>query len=135
MIERSFPRHVDALGSIFEFVHEFFASHGLPADQTFDVDLILEELFTNMVRHSLDGRYDIPIALDLLGRELTIVMRDRDVEPFNVSAAPRVDVNRPASERTPGGLGLHLVHKLADGLSYEYASRTSTITITKRLEI
>jgi serine/threonine-protein kinase RsbW len=135
MIERSFPRRVDALGSIFEFVRDFFASQGLPTEQTFDVDLILEELFTNMVRHSRDGRHDIDVKLDWDGSNLTLVLRDFDVSPFDVSEAPRVDLSRPPQERTPGGLGLHLVHMLSDGVSYEYADRTSTITVTKRLEL
>jgi len=135
MIECSFPRQVVALGSIFEFARAFFESHGLPGDQTFDVDLILEELFTNMVRHSSEGRHDISIGLDLDGANLTIVLRDRGVEPFDVAAAPEIDVDRPARDRRPGGLGLHLVHKIADGISYQYADRTSTITITKRLEL
>jgi serine/threonine-protein kinase RsbW len=125
MIECTFPREIGASGSIFEFVHAFFESHGLPRDRTFDVDLILEELFTNMVRHSTDGRHDIPIGLDLGGSVLMIVLRDQDVEPFNVAVAPAIDVARPARDRSPGGLGLHLVHKIADGISHQHAKRVN----------
>ncbi len=134
MFERSFPRSVGALGNVFEFVRAFFESQGLPTDQTFDVDLILEELFTNMVRHSRDGRHDIEVKLHWDGYKLTLVLRDFDVEPFDVAVAPTIDLGRPLEERAPGGLGLHLVHTLADDLSYEYVDRTSTITVTKRLE-
>lgn len=135
MIERTFSRNVDALGDIFEFVRAFFVSHGLPDEQTFDVDLILEELFTNMVRHTRRGGSAISIQLGLEGSTLTLVLRDFDVEPFDVTLAPKTDLGRPLHERNPGGLGLHLVHRLADRLQYDYRGRTSTITVTKQLEI
>ena len=135
MVERRFPRRVDALGSIFEFVRGVFASHGLPNDQTFEIDLILEELFMNMVRHARDGRNRIAISIAWDGSSLTVVLRDFDVERFDITAKPKTDLSCPLRERTPGGLGLHIVQKLSDGLQYEYTDRTSTVTVTKRLEI
>ena len=134
MFERSFPRSVGALGSLFECVQAFFKSEGLPTGGTFAVDLILEELFTNMVRHSREGRHDIEVKFHWDGSKLTLVLRDVDVEPFDVAVAPTIDLGRPLEERAPGGLGLHFVHMLADDISYEYADRTSTTTVTKRLE-
>ena len=37
-------------------------------------------------------------------------------------------------ERQPGGLGIHLVKKMADSLDYVYDNGTLTVTATKRLE-
>ena len=135
MVERRFARRVDALGSIFEFVRDFFRSNGLPGEQTFEIDLILEELFTNMIRHAVGGHEAIAIAMGWDGTDLTLVLHDFDVEPFDVTAPPKTDLNLPLHERRPGGLGLHLVQQLSDGLRYDYADRTSKITVTKRLEI
>jgi serine/threonine-protein kinase RsbW len=135
MTERRFPRQVGALGSIFEFVRDFFVSHTLPIGQVHDVDLILEELFTNMVRHSRGGRPEIEIALDWDGSQMTLVLRDFGVEPFDVSVPPRVDLDLPLADRPIGGLGLYLVHALSNGIHYDYTDGTSTVTVTKRLEI
>ena len=41
---------------------------------------------------------------------------------------PAVDVDAPLENRTPGGLGLYLVLKMADSIHYEYRNRTSKIT-------
>ena len=52
MLVRRFPRAVGSLPALVAFVREFFAARGMDADHAFDVDLVLEELFTNMVRHA-----------------------------------------------------------------------------------
>lgn len=135
MVERQFPRRIDALGGIFEFVRDVFSSHGLPDDQTFEIDLIVEELFTNMIRHARNGHHPIAIGMGWDGASFTVIIRDFDVDRFDITAKPQTDLKLPLRERTPGGLGLHLVQKLSDGLQYEYADRTSTVTVTKRLEI
>jgi anti-sigma regulatory factor (Ser/Thr protein kinase) len=134
MLERRFGRSLGSLDAIFAFVAEFLASQGLDRQHAFEIDLIIEELFTNMVKYSTDGRQDVAIALERRGHAVTIVLRDFEVEPFDVSRAPGADVERPIAERTPGGLGLHLVRQMADSIAYQYRDRTSTITVTRRLE-
>jgi anti-sigma regulatory factor (Ser/Thr protein kinase) len=64
---------------------------------------------------------------------LTVRLTDFDVEPFDVTRAPAVDIDKPLAERQIGGLGLHLVRKMADTLRYEFADRRSTITFTMTL--
>lgn len=134
MLERRFGRSLGSLDAIFAFVAAFLASDGIDRRHAFEIDLIIEELFTNMVKYSTDGRQEVAITLERRGDTVTIVLRDFDVEPFDVSRAPRADVERPIAERAPGGLGLHLVRQLADSIAYEYRDRTSTIAVTRRLE-
>ena len=50
------------------------------------------------------------------------------MERFDPRVAPVVDVNAPLEERTPGGLGLYLVMKMANSINYTYRDRTSKIT-------
>ncbi|MGE5176163.1 MAG: ATP-binding protein [Hyphomicrobiales bacterium] len=133
MTERRFPRTIDSLEPIHRFVVEFLAAQGLDPEHAFDVDLVIEELFTNMVKYSRDGAEPIEVALDREDSMLRIRLRDFDVEPFDVTEAPEVDVHRPIQERRAGGLGLHFVRQIADRVEYDYRDRTSTITVTKRL--
>jgi anti-sigma regulatory factor (Ser/Thr protein kinase) len=63
-----------------------------------------------------------------------VCLTDFDVDEFDVTKAPDVDINRPLSERTPGGLGIHLVRRVTESLSYRYENRTSTIEMVIRLE-
>jgi len=134
MTERRFDRDVRSLAPIVDFVNEFLAARGLAAERAYDVHLIVEELFTNMVKYSRESRERIEIGLEWSAPELTVRLRDFDVEPFDVTRPAGVDVNRPIDERDPGGLVLHFVQQAADALEYAWASRTSTITVRKRLD-
>lgn len=134
VMERRFRRDLGSLGAIFEFVREFLADLGIDASQAFDLDLILEELFTNLLRHAKGGSGQISIALARSGSTVTLTLRDFDVEAFDVSRARPVDVRAPLEQRTPGGLGLFLIQKLADEIRYDYRDRVSTVTVTKTLE-
>ena len=62
-------------------------------------------------------------------------LTDYDVEQFDVTRAPDVDINMPIEQRKPGGLGLHLIRRLVDSMHYEYSQdrRQSRITFRKTL--
>src|SRR5262249_37498236 len=111
MLVRRFPRAVGALPALVEFVREFFAARGIDADQAHDVDLVLEELFTNMVRHAR-GTSPIEVGLEDDGGSLTLRLRDEGVEPWDPSQAPPPELDRPILERRPGGLGIHFIRQL-----------------------
>jgi serine/threonine-protein kinase RsbW len=133
-MERLFPRTVDSLEAIFRFVDEFLEAEGLEASNAFDLNMIFEELFTNMVKYNTESDRDIRISIDREKDVLVLCVTDFDVEPFDITQARDVDVDRPGRERTPGGLGIHFVRQLVDSMTYDYADRTSRITLTKRLE-
>jgi anti-sigma regulatory factor (Ser/Thr protein kinase) len=123
---RRFPREIAALDSIFAFVREFLADQGLKGDGAFEADLVLEELFTNLVRHNR-GRQDIEIGLGRSGGDLVLVLRDFDVEPFD----PTQFTEESAAESpdlTPGGRGIVLVLRMTKEFRYDYSERTSTLT-------
>jgi anti-sigma regulatory factor (Ser/Thr protein kinase) len=131
---RRFPRDVAALGRIHEWAESFLVASGFPAEAAFDVDLLIEELFTNMVTYNRTGMEDIEIGLSADGPVVTIRLRDFGVDSFDVTRAPEVDPDMPMEQRRRGGLGLHFVRRMADSLEYDYSDRNSTVTVTKRLE-
>ena len=133
MAARRFPRSFASLEAIFAFIRERFAAEGLDSERAWDLDLIAEELFTNMVKYSASGSNEVEISLDWAAPVLTMWLREFDVERWDVSKAPAVNAAAPLRERRAGGLGLHLVHQLADRVEYAYENRCSTITVTKRL--
>lgn len=133
-MEQRFPRDINALDSIFQFVATFLAAGGIGADHAFTVDLIIEELFTNLVKYGRGGTQPISIELEQDGGRLVIRLTDFDGEPYDLTQAPPVDTTRPLAEREPGGLGIHFVRQMADELRYAHDNGTSTITVVKRLE-
>lgn len=132
MLERRFRRDLGSLGEIVGFVQEFLSLSGVDGEHAFDVELILEELFTNMVKYNR-GHEDIAIALGFEKPVLTMRLRDFGVDRFDPTELAPVDVDRPVEERRAGGLGIHFVRTIADEVLYDYEDRNSTITVRKRL--
>lgn len=132
-MERQFKREIGSLDEIFDFVDDFTSSHDISEDTAFSLRLVVEELFTNLVRHNVGGRDHIPIRLDKDSNQLTLQLKDFDVEPI---ATPeiQVDVRQPLSERKVGGLGIHLVKSVVDTLTYDYKNGTLCVTAIKNME-
>lgn len=128
----SAPRSVQALEGLFAFTAAFWAREG-PADSLrLPVDFVLEELFTNMVKYG-GGRLPIEVTLRVIPGGVEGVIEDPDADPFDPTAAPDVDVSLPASQREPGGLGLHLIRRMVDSVEHRYtaAERRSRIRFTR----
>lgn len=132
-LERRFPRCVAALDAIVAFVAEFFTASGMSGEDPSTVELMIEEIFTNMVKYSREGTQDVAIRLRRRGESVEIRLVDFDVEPFDYSQAPAVDTPELLAQRRSGGLGLHLVQRIADRVTYEYVDRNNLVTIEKRL--
>ena len=82
--------------------------------------LALEELLSNVIRHGYgDGaRHEISVRLraEPGGVELELVDDGREFDP---SSAPEVDLAAPLEDRSVGGLGIHLVRRMARDIRYE----------------
>ena len=130
---RSFKRSFDSLEEIFAYTAETFSTHQLDARLLPVVDLTLEELFTNMVKYSPTSDAAVRLDLTRVPGGVEVTLTDPGVEFFDVTRAGEVDVTLPIEQRTPGGLGLHLIKKMVDFIEYQYLeeSRTSRITFRK----
>lgn len=131
-MEKQFHRDFGELDTIFEFVARFLADAGIEDPPVFEVQLIIEELFTNLVKYNL-GQHDIGIRLQKVADALEIVLTDEDVEPFDITLEPEPNTRQPLEARRAGGLGLHLVRQMADEVKYDYSGRRGTITVRKKL--
>ncbi len=132
-VQRYFKRSYDSLEAVFQFIEDFLRAKAIDLELREPVDFIVEELFTNMVKYNPGHDHDIALSLGCTADVLTVRLTDFDVDPFDVTRAPQVDIDKPLQERQIGGLGLHLVRKMADTLRYEFADRRSTITFTMAL--
>jgi anti-sigma regulatory factor (Ser/Thr protein kinase) len=129
MVERRFPRNLGSLESISMFVATYLRSRGIDPEHAYTVDLLIEELFTNQLKHAKGGGPEVSLGLAGEEADLAITLRDFNVESFDPTSAPR--------EAAPGGedrgLGLRLVRHLSDSMRYEYKERSAVITVTKKL--
>ena len=116
-------------------VAEFCRVHGLDDSVEFDLNLVLEELFTNTVRHG--GCEGVPqaarVRLRLAPPGVEVNYRDQGL-PFNPLDAPPPDLNVPLLERKVGGLGLHLVREIMQDVRYQRSGEMNQLTMLRRTE-
>ena len=94
------------------------------------VNLVLEELAMNTINHGHDeGLHEITVTFNSTDEALTIDVVD-DGKPFDpLHDAPIPDVNAPIHERPIGGLGVYLVRKLMDELTYRREEGRNHLTL------
>lgn len=130
-MHKQFARDYDSLTAIYEFAEEILAANEIGEAVRFPVHLAMEELFTNMVKYSPDTDGEIGVDIVVDGRAVTVTLTEDDVDEFDVTQPPDVDIGAPLAERTPGGLGLHLLQNIVDELEYDYHNRRSRVIFTK----
>jgi len=92
----------------------------------------VEELFTNMVKYGAGSTAPVGLTLAAIAGGVEVTLVDRDVEPFDITRSPDVDIDAPIEKREPGGLGLHLIRKLAESVTYTYAQERRESRISLR---
>jgi serine/threonine-protein kinase RsbW len=134
---REFPREIASLDEMFSLVRAFAEEHRLDERTIFSITLVVEELFTNMVRHNVGGSDHVTLELAHDEEHVFLELVDIDVEPFDPATVAAVPVDAGIEERKPGGLGVHLVRKLVDDVTYDYDAedRRMRISVKKTVEL
>lgn len=133
-MELRVARQIAALDEIHAFIADFCTRREITAATTFAIQLVSEELFTNLVKYNRGGGDTVLLGIERDSERVVIRLTDDDVDAFDPALAPLVDVAAPLSQRRAGGLGLHLVRAYVDKIDYEYRERTMRITAIKLLE-
>jgi anti-sigma regulatory factor (Ser/Thr protein kinase) len=122
------------LAHIGERVDRFGAECGLSADDTARVNLVLDELVSNIIKYGYDDadEHRIHVTVEVDGDLLTISLAD-DGKPFNPLDVPPPDLDLPIEDRPVGGLGVFIVQSLADTLEYRRDQGRNLLTLKKRL--
>jgi len=100
-----------------------------------EVNLILEELFTNVVNHGFndDEEHDIALSLSCDESSMKIRMED-DGKPFDLTKAESPDTKCAIEKRFIGGLGVHFVKHFADKCTYQRKNGKNVIELIKHIK-
>lgn len=132
--ESVFAKEIASLDAVFAFLDQFYAEQEIPRREALALSLVVEELFTNLVKYNTASRNPIRLRLDREEGRVALELTDRDVDRFDPASVPELDLEAPVSERRAGGLGLHLVRAIADRITFDYADRVMRIAVVKELE-
>lgn len=117
-----FPARLDRLRALRDFLERFCAEAGVGRDPCLRANLVLEELFTNTVRHGYRGETDSPIWVTLASNGKTLNLTYEDTAPpFNpYGKPPDAPPDTTVKMRKIGGLGVLLTRRMAVSREYAY---------------
>jgi serine/threonine-protein kinase RsbW len=134
---RVFKGSLQDIRSAMTWIQSIVTNLELPAGKAHDIELCLEELLTNIVRHGQDSHgllKDSPnpltIALTLNSDEDGIVMTVEDNgSPFDITQAPITKIDQPLEHIKPGGLGIGLIKSFSDNMQYSRTEMGNRVTV------
>jgi len=113
----------------------FAAAHGLAPEAIWSVQVALDEVLSNVVRHGYGGEggeRTVELAFGLAAGVLEVVIVD-DALPFDARQVPEPDTETPIEERKIGGLGVAITRRLMDGIEYERRDGKNRLVLRKRM--
>ncbi len=135
MSELTLEARLDNLQQVLSFVDRQLEAMDCPMKVQVQIDVAVEELFVNIASYAYQpGVGSATVRLETEQEPLTVAITfiDRGM-PYDPLAKPDPDVTLSAEQREIGGLGIYMVKKSMDGITYQYQDGQNILTIRKRL--
>lgn len=123
------------LPQVLEFVEGELEALNCSMKVITQIDIAVEEIFVNIASYAYNPEIGpATIRVEIAEEPIAVIISfiDKGV-PYDPLAKPDPDVNLPLMERQIGGLGIFMVKKTMDDVSYEYKNGQNILTIKKKL--
>jgi anti-sigma regulatory factor (Ser/Thr protein kinase) len=126
--------HGDGVTRVRELLDGLARMHRLHPDVVADMQVALDEVLSNILRHGfVDGApHRIEVALSVDAQTLTADVAD-DCAPFDPLAAPPPDRGTSLKDRQIAGLGVHFIRSLMNEVSYARVGARNQLVLRKSL--
>jgi anti-anti-sigma factor len=133
-LELHVRNEISELERVSRALEEFGRHVALTPAEISSIGLAVDELLTNVVSYAFDdGRqHDVRLQVKRDEQGLTIVLDD-DGKAFNPLDVPEPTLDTPIENRAIGGLGIHIVRRIVDYMSYERHDGRNVLILRKRL--
>jgi len=125
---------IQQIPQLAEFIETIADEINLDQGLAMSLNLALEEAVTNVILYAYpkgsDGRVDVEAIISK--DKLKFIISDSGKE-FDPTAAPEADVTLGVEDRPIGGLGIYLVRKIMDSVSYERTDGKNVLSMIKKL--
>jgi len=134
-LELTVPNRLSENSRVKKHFDAFAEDYGIPEKVRLKMNVVFDELLTNIISYAYqDNReHDIKIKVELSADQLKVSMVDGGI-PFNPLGLETPDTELPLEERKIGGLGIHLVRKMMDKVSYRRRIDKNVITVVEYLK-
>jgi len=130
-VELEVDASLENIPKIIDFVASWMQDLKLD-DIILAVETSVDEACTNIIKHAYSGRGGIiAITCELQDKDFVITIRDKG-KPFDSSSVPPPDLGRDLDKRKIGGLGIYLMRKMMDDVSYSFdVEKGNTLVMRK----
>jgi anti-sigma regulatory factor (Ser/Thr protein kinase) len=106
----------------------------LPGKIILQLNLALDELFTNVVSYGLENESDQEVHFTIARREdeIEIIVSDGG-RRFDPTQPPDPDLNLSLDDQPVGGLGIFLMRQYTDNIEYRRENEKNIVTLTKKI--
>jgi anti-sigma regulatory factor (Ser/Thr protein kinase) len=124
---RCFAARMSVLPEILGCVREACRKAGIIPPAALRAELVIEELFTNTVRHGYKGECDHPVWLHVLPAPGALYLTYQDAaDAFDPLA---LDLCDPCLQQRIGGQGIRLVRSFASSIAYRRCDERNILTL------
>ncbi len=134
MKELTIQALIENIPAVTDFVEEQLAPLHFSRKAMIQLAVAIDEIFSNIAKYAYDGKggeATVRVETEAEPEAAVITFIDNG-EPFDPLAAGEPDLTLDAEERKIGGLGIFLVKKSMDGISYEYKDGHNILRIKKK---
>lgn len=114
------PSRVESIYKACDFVTTHAATVGIPSTEITKMKIAIYEACLNVIEHAYrsDPNQWITVSVDYGDEKFTTMILDNG-EGFEGRASDSYDIIAAASQRKKGGMGLHIIRRAMDKVSYD----------------
>jgi len=128
----TFPGQYTSLPEIAGIIKSKSLEAGLSETSIDEVECAVDEACSNVIEHAYEGegKGEILITIDLISEGIKITITDHG-KSFRPDDIADPDINAPLSKRKASGLGLFMMKKCMDQVSFDFHDGCNKLTLTK----
>ena len=134
MPTKKFPGRYESLEKIASFVRLEAESTRLTHAYVFAVQTAVDEAVSNIIEHAYKGEDvgEISCTCQTDPESITIILEDYG-SPFDPNTIPTPNLDAPLMVRTEHGLGVFMMRRWMDEVSFEFEKGLNRLIMVKRI--
>ena len=125
------PADLDQIDRVSTKIEQCMKKEDMGDDEILDVQLAVEEAVTNSILHGYDGAAGtIAIRIETSPHHVVVEIAD-DAPAFNPLSVPEPDIGADLEDRRIGGLGIFLIRRVMDKVTYRYEDNKNILLMVK----